>query len=170
MNKKIGGWMFAALFAVFLLGQSQNMATDFGAKDVVNHSNGQIVFPLDKLINSRNVCGFDGGTACDNLYNKTVNYYTTVAAYPTMFVPTVATFDAGCNQIQLREYSPITGQVPNGALFCNIERPNTILDAGVFTIVANADGGYSVSQCPAYTNIGQTAFPAFCFEQLGARP
>lgn len=175
MKKRIG--LIAALVIAFTgVVYAQNVSTDYGGKDVINHSNGVLIMPYNKMLNSKNVCTNNpdaGVPLCSNYLPYAIGYYTTVAEYPTSFQPTVSKFDAGCQKHQLAENPLIpglSGRTDGGPVFCSFEIPFSVLDAGVYTFYRETDGGFGLSQCPAIATIGTTSFPAFCNVQMKRLP
>lgn len=163
MKTRIG--LVAAVILLYAIASyAQALSSDKGSQEIKNHSVGVIVFDGNKL---------DGQKAAGT-YAPAVNLYTSMAIYPTTFRPVVATFDGGCNKIPLEERPLITGlsgiTSATQPVYCDFEMPYSILDAGIFTVFRNLDGGFAVSQCPAVATINQTAFPAFCHIQKNRLP
>lgn len=162
--KKLG-LAVVVLFALAVYAQS--VATDNGSKTIINHSNGELVFPYDDLA----FCRTSGN------YSKCLNYYTARASYPTQFIPkqangnsAAAAFDAGCQKYSLVEDAVKTGRVAGRAMSCTISVPFTHLDAGVYTFFNETDGGYAVSQCPSIAALNTTAWLGYCIVQAGNHP
>lgn len=153
--KKIGIVAVTLIAAVVF---AQSLATDFGSKTPVNHSAGVVTFPFEKL----QVGKTDGG------YSRMINHYTTIATYPTTFVPTITIFHDGgaeCYKYTMANTSSIPGMDSTKPLYCHFTVPFASLDAGVLTIFKALDGGYGLSQCNKTTPVPADAWPAFCTVQ-----
>ena len=162
----------ALITCIAIAAFAQTIASDEGSKTIINHAEGVITFPFDKLQQTRNVCGDAGAGVCVNKYSKTLMHYTTVAAYPTLFIPETIAFDAGCQKHQMVEYPLVTARASDAgrAIFCNFDVPYESLDAGNTKIFRSLDGGYTLSLCPAVVALPATPWPAFCFVQGGVKP
>ncbi len=164
----------ALITCIAIAAFAQTLASDFGSKKTINHSHGVITFPYDKLQQTKNVCGDAGDGVCVNKYAKTLTHYTTVAAYPTLFIPETVVWDggAGCAKHTLTEYPLVTGRVADAGrpIYCQFTTPYEALDAGVYTIFREIDGGFGLSQCAKVASVPSTPWPAFCTVQGGVKP
>lgn len=170
MKKYAPLWLVACVLTYAAISYAQNVASDKGGSDIINHNNGVMTFKIDKLNVTKCVANSDGG-ACLNVFGKAVNYFTTAALYPTKFTPETIVWDAGCQKHTLTMDTAIsTGLTAGNPLHCIIDVPFQALDAGVFTVYRALDGGYGVSQCPANAAIPSTTWPAYCAIQNGRPP
>lgn len=179
MRKFVG--IVALIGLVGMFAYAQNVATDYNGpgtvNPIINHSSGVIAFPYDKLQRTRSINVSDGGVSV-NRYSSTLNYYATLASYPTTFVPLqtngnslAAAYDAGCQIYQMIETTTaVSGQKAAKPAYCMFDRPIWTADAGVVNVFKADDGGYGISQCPSLTALATSPWPAFCFVQNGAAP
>ncbi len=159
--KKIGIGLVVLLACFAGAAVVTGLATDNGGQ-VMNHSQGQVIFPFSKLKTASSA--------------KTVPFYTTAAIWPTTFVPETIVWDAGlgCVKRTLTE-TPLTG-TPSGfnssatPLYCEITVPFESLDAGTHTIFRALDGGFGVSTCASAATVPATAWSALCHRQAGISP